>query len=397
MQPPKQLAAFESLKKLCAAHSEGKSWTAPYLNPDLPDPIVQGSMIAGDHTPPSLGVGEPLFFTNAHTELDRANDTYVRQPPGRSFAERLTGSFAHRLMMSTSGGLHWEEVFQIQHGCSEYTGLVQFQDGRIGAGFDDGGAFPPGYQPRRNQCKGQTTNETFVLLELSKAQEEEAGQPPSGPPAGPREACALNGELRSGRCVCDAGWTGERCSTLDVRPVPSDGRYGLHDPAVPTWGGGAVWEAGRWHLIVGARAVASANDSVTDYPCDSKIVRAVSAGSDPAGPWEIVETLVRRTSWEPSLARGPKGELVMMFFGNISNPPPVGSPACAMPSLEFNLTTTNTYISVSASGAVSGPWTEPRLVRGMENRPRPGAGGYSWHCASGNPGPAWHRTCSAAP
>ena len=95
MQPPKQLAAFESLKKLCAAHSEGKSWTAPYLNPDLPDPIVQGSMIAGDHTPPSLGVGKPLFFTNAHTELDRANDTYVRQPPGRSFAERLTGSFAH--------------------------------------------------------------------------------------------------------------------------------------------------------------------------------------------------------------------------------------------------------------------------------------------------------------
>ena len=76
-------------------------------------------------------------------------------------------------MMSTSGGLHWEEVFQIQHGCSEYTGLVQFKDGRIGAGFDDGGAFPPGYQPRRNQCKGQTTNETFVLLELSKAQEEE--------------------------------------------------------------------------------------------------------------------------------------------------------------------------------------------------------------------------------
>jgi len=85
-----------------------------------------------------------------------------------------------------------------------------------------------------------------------------------------------------------------------------------------------------------------------------------------------------------------------MFFGNISNPPPVGSPACAMPSLEFNLTTTNTYISVSASGAVSGPWTEPRLVRGMENRPRPGAGGYSWHCASGNPGPAWHRTCSSS-
>ena len=89
------MPAFKTLNKLCAIHSEGKSWIGPYLNPDLPDPIVQGSMIAGDHTPPSLGVGKPLFFTNAHTELDRANDTYVRQPPGRSFAERLTGSFAH--------------------------------------------------------------------------------------------------------------------------------------------------------------------------------------------------------------------------------------------------------------------------------------------------------------
>ena len=28
-------------------------------------------MVAGDHTPASLGVGKPLFFTNAHTELDR--------------------------------------------------------------------------------------------------------------------------------------------------------------------------------------------------------------------------------------------------------------------------------------------------------------------------------------
>jgi hypothetical protein len=119
----------------------------PYLNPDLPDPVVQGSMVAGDHTPASLGVGEPLFFTNAHTELDRANDT---------------------LMMSTSGGLHWEEVFQIQHGCSEYTGLVQFKDGRIGAGFDDGGPFPSNYQPMRAQCKVPATNETFVLLELSR-------------------------------------------------------------------------------------------------------------------------------------------------------------------------------------------------------------------------------------
>ena len=116
-----------------------------------------------------------------------------------------------------------------------------------------------------------------------------------------REACALNGapDPSTGICYCDAGWQGNRCAELDVLPAPSDGRYGLHDPSIPTWGGGAVFENGHWHLIVGARAIASANDSITDYPCDSKIVRAVSAGSDVAGPYEVVETIFNRSTWEP--------------------------------------------------------------------------------------------------
>ena len=40
---------------------------------------------------------------------------------------------------------------------------------KIGAGFDDGGPFAEGYEPRRNQCKMRTNNETFALIELSKA------------------------------------------------------------------------------------------------------------------------------------------------------------------------------------------------------------------------------------
>ena len=118
--------------------------------------------------------------------------------------------------------------------------------------------------------------------------------------------------------------------------------------------------------------------------------------TDVAGPYEIVGTVVNRTSWEPALARSPKGELLMMFFGNLSNPPPVGSAACAMPSTEFNVTATNTYVSVSATGSAKGPWSTPRLARGMENQPTEGGatgghgGGYSWSCASGNPSPAFH-------
>eukprot|EP01043_Picozoa_sp_COSAG02_P059923 COSAG02_NODE_7727_length_2873_cov_6.172275_1_plen_200_part_00 len=131
-----------------------------------------------------------------------------------------------------------------------------------------------------------------------------------------REACALNGapDPSTGICNCDAGWHGNRCAELDVVPVPSDGRYGLHDPSIPTWGGGAVFEDGHWHLIVGARAIASTNDSITDYPCDSKIVRAVSSGSDVAGPYEVVETIFNRSTWEP----GECGQQVLVYIAGVT-------------------------------------------------------------------------------
>jgi hypothetical protein len=134
---------------------------------------------------------------------------------------------------------------------------------------------------------------------LTGTQQADQLSPPHGGDG--REACALNGapDPSTGVCRCDAGWKGHRCAELNVLTALSDGRYGLHDPKTPTWGGGAVFEDGHWHLIVGARAISSPDDSITDYPCDSKIVRAVSAGSDVTGPYEIKETLFDRTSWEP--------------------------------------------------------------------------------------------------
>merc|ERR1712066_913067 len=83
-----------------------------------------------------------------------------------------------------------------------------------------------------------------------------------------------------------------------------------------------------------------------------------------------------------------------MFYGNITNPPPVASDTCAIHPFQvsaptYNLTTTNTYITVSHSGSPRGPWTEPILVKGMENDPT-GKDPWRWSCASGNPSPAFH-------
>lgn len=88
--------------------------------------------------------------------------------------------------------------------------------------------------------------------------------------------CSLNGMHINGRCECDPGWTGNVCSVLDALPaLPA--AYGLVSNSVPTWGGGAVFDAvtRRWSLIVGSRAVGFTNDTKDDYPCDSRIVRAL--------------------------------------------------------------------------------------------------------------------------
>ena len=150
-------------------------------------------------------------------------------------------------------------------------------------------------------------------------------------PASLALACSLNGVLHDGVCDCDAGWKGPKCERLDLAPV-APAAFGVVDSATPTWGGGARFHAGRWYTIVGARAVATRNNAEADYPCDSKIVLAVSRSSDPAGPYAIESTLVGRSAWEPSLATDPvTGALVLMFYGNASEAPPVGSPACRLP------------------------------------------------------------------
>jgi hypothetical protein len=76
----------------------------------------------------------------------------------------------------------------------------------------------------------------------------------------------------------------------------------------------------------------------------------------------------------------------------MTNPPPVGSAECSIGQSSYNLTTTNTYITMSLFGKTSGPWTPPILVRGMENGAykQQAKDPYSWSCASGNPSPAFH-------
>ena len=120
------------------SHDGGRTFSDVYFPPTLPDPVVEGSMIFGRHTPAALGVGQPLFFTNPASEAARQDIT---------------------LKMSTDGAATWGTVRLVQAGCGMYSSVVQFPDGSLGVQWDDGHDGPVTH--------AGLANETFVHLALT--------------------------------------------------------------------------------------------------------------------------------------------------------------------------------------------------------------------------------------
>ena len=55
--------------------------------------------------------------------------------------------------------------------------------------------------------------------------------------------CAYAGECVSGRCVCNAHWSGVNCTVLDVRAANLGvGAGGLRRTSSSSWGGSFVWD-----------------------------------------------------------------------------------------------------------------------------------------------------------
>ena len=86
--------------------------------------------------------------------------------------------------------------------------------------------------------------------------------------------CSLNGAYNhiASKCDCDPGWKGETCAFLSLGPAPPplNPKRGISPgvaiPDIPTWGGGASFEGGKWHLLVGSLAINMDNNSLAGYP-----------------------------------------------------------------------------------------------------------------------------------
>jgi len=143
------------------------------------------------------------------------------------------------------------------------------------------------------------------------------------------EPCSLNGELKSGACVCDPGWSGAKCSALAVAPSYvlwpqlSDGDPRTHDAPSLSWGGSVLQDKAtkRWHgwFNAGCQTPTSfmhtyltgAVHAVADRPEGRKCSRSLcvffrslkAAAAQPSRSWTSVCLASWRTQWPSATAR----------------------------------------------------------------------------------------------
>ena len=129
--------------------------------------------------------------------------------------------------------------------------------------------------------------------------------------------CSHNGvcDAASGKCTCDAAWSGHRCGTLQLEPVdPNALGYrptsNVTGENVSSWGAPVHWDetTALWH---GWASEMVAHCGINAWETNSQIVHIVSTSA--FGPFARKEVIHPAFAHEPAVERGPHGEWVMAY------------------------------------------------------------------------------------
>ena len=80
-----------------------------------------------------------------------------------------------------------------------------------------------------------------------------SGTPASGVPCSSELDCQLNGACTKGACVCDKGWRGTDCGTLNLNNTANVAYGYTPESKFSSWGGGPpTWDqaTGKYQLLV---------------------------------------------------------------------------------------------------------------------------------------------------
>eukprot|EP00040_Diaphanoeca_grandis_P041741 m.263398 g.263398 ORF g.263398 m.263398 type:complete len:226 (-) comp50329_c0_seq1:706-1383(-) len=110
--------------------------------------------------------------------------------------------------------------------------------------------------------------------------------------------CSLNGECREGVCLCDDGWGGLGCATMQLLPVSFPQGYGmqrsLQADVNTSWGGNVIQSGGKFHMFVNAIA----NQCLLGaWMVNSRIDHVIS--DTVTGPYTYVDTAIGTCRTQP--------------------------------------------------------------------------------------------------
>lgn len=206
--------------------------------------------------------------------------------------------------------------------------------------------------------------------------------PPVPPPPLPRGGgacrtprdCFFGGRCGVvGTCICDPGFTGPHCWSLDLGQARPGSGYPTVPPAptarpvLPTnstfsWGGAVIadpGDAGGYHLYV-AEYMEHCPMTYGTWSTQTQIRHAVGPGPD--GPWDPRDVAVPDAAGNPVIARAPDGTYLLYFTntrwggatrncsGSVAQ---WGPPIYCSSSGEQ----CGTGISLAYSSSLAGPWT----------------------------------------
>ena len=145
--------------------------------------------------------------------------------------------------------------------------------------------------------------------------------------------CQLNGACKQSQCVCDKGWKGEQCGSLNLDPS-AQVAYG-YDPKMKvtdrfsSWGGGPPVksaEDGKYHLFISELA---AHCGMSTWNRMSTSVHAVADQIE--GPYSKKETIVGTESHNTIYVYSPVDKVrVVVVAVALKLSVALSSPCCAL-------------------------------------------------------------------
>ena len=179
--------------------------------------------------------------------------------------------------------------------------------------------------------------------------------------SGPAD-CSYNGDCNGNHCVCDAAWTGDRCSTLNLLPMPRGSGLNISTTNGGSWGGSVNWgeDDGKWHMHV-AQFVNKCG--FQQWASNSRVVHAVA--DEPTGKFAMRETIHDVWAHNPSVVRAAgQGLWVMTWVQNTTFDPASIEGTCdAAGNILRNASIPGGRLLnenfMSTAQSLNGPWSAP--------------------------------------